>query len=104
MSRKSDSSDLRIYKCGTRASPSSDAIHAFDLAGAVKTWMPGTKFTLGPAEGRTRVPGMTERVDQPVRNAMAPANDRGRSRTPWPSFPLLTIHWPSEVRPVIMPT
>src|SRR3979490_1787092 len=24
--------------------------------------MPGTRFTLGPAEGRTRVPDMTERV------------------------------------------
>src|SRR3981081_4731321 len=24
--------------------------------------MPGTRFTLGPAEGRTRAPGMTERV------------------------------------------
>jgi hypothetical protein len=24
-----------------------------------KTRMPGTRFTLGPAEGRTRVPGMT---------------------------------------------
>jgi hypothetical protein len=25
------------------------AIHAFDFAGVVKTWMPGTRFTLGPA-------------------------------------------------------
>jgi hypothetical protein len=24
-----------------------------------KTWMPGTRLVLGPAEGRTRVPGMT---------------------------------------------
>ena len=24
-----------------------------------KMWMPGTRFTLAPAEGRTRVPGMT---------------------------------------------
>jgi hypothetical protein len=29
MSRKSDLSDLRIYYCGTRASPSSGAIHVF---------------------------------------------------------------------------
>src|SRR5262245_22475450 len=34
------------------------AIHVFRSA-ARKTWMPGTRFTLGPAEGRTRVPGMT---------------------------------------------
>ena len=26
---------------------------------SAKTWMPGIRFTLGPAEGRTRVPGMT---------------------------------------------
>ena len=26
-----------------------------------KTWMPGQEFTLGPAEGRTRVPGMMAR-------------------------------------------
>jgi hypothetical protein len=32
------------------------AIHAYFLA---KSWMPGTRFTLGPAKGRTRVPGMT---------------------------------------------
>src|SRR6195256_6951335 len=31
MSRKSDLSDLRIYYCATRASPSSDAIHVFDV-------------------------------------------------------------------------
>jgi hypothetical protein len=24
--------------------------------------MPGTKFTLGPAKGRTRVPGMTKEI------------------------------------------
>jgi hypothetical protein len=35
------------------------AIHVFLRCAAVKTWMPGTRFTLGPAEGRTRVPGMT---------------------------------------------
>src|SRR5258708_19968005 len=50
MSRKSDLSDLRIYKCGSRASPRSDAIHAFDLVDAAESWMPGTR------------PGMTERV------------------------------------------
>ena len=50
MSRKSDLSDLRINDCGTRASPSSDAIHAFAVADAAKTWMPGTR------------PGMTECV------------------------------------------
>jgi hypothetical protein len=33
------------------------AIHA--LTRILKTWMPGTRFTLGPANGRTRVPGMT---------------------------------------------
>jgi hypothetical protein len=27
---------------------------------ARKTWMPGTRFTIGPAEGRTRWPGMTK--------------------------------------------
>jgi hypothetical protein len=26
-----------------------------------KTWMPGTRLVLGPAGGRTRVPGMTVR-------------------------------------------
>jgi hypothetical protein len=31
---------------------------------APKTWMPGTRFTLGLAEGQTRVPGMTETVAQ----------------------------------------
>jgi hypothetical protein len=25
----------------------------------LKSWMPGTRLVLGPAEGRTRVPGMT---------------------------------------------
>ena len=34
------------------------AIHVFNVL-RKKTWMPGTRFTLGPAEGRTRVPGMT---------------------------------------------
>src|SRR5262245_384068 len=33
------------------------AIH--DLSTARKASMPGTRFTLGPAGGRTRVPGMT---------------------------------------------
>jgi len=36
------------------------AIHDLDSLLA-KTWMPGTKFTLGAAEGRTRVPGMTNK-------------------------------------------
>ena len=38
------------------------AIHVFNVA-AGKTWMPGIKFTLGPAIGGTRVPGMT-RMDE----------------------------------------
>ena len=33
------------------------AIH--DLLGERKTWMPGTRLVRGPAEGRTRVLGMT---------------------------------------------
>src|SRR5262249_57986971 len=41
---------------------------------------------------------------QPARNAMAPLIDRARSRTAWPSLPLLTIHWPFDARPVIIPT
>jgi adenine phosphoribosyltransferase len=32
------------------------AIHVFI---PLKSWMPGTRLVLGPAEGRTRVPGMT---------------------------------------------
>ncbi len=36
---------IRVFKRGAPAS---------------KTWLPGTRFTRGPAEGRTRVPGMTE--------------------------------------------
>jgi hypothetical protein len=35
------------------------AIHVYD-ATCIKTWMPGTRFTFGPAEGRTLVPGMTK--------------------------------------------
>ena len=36
------------------------AIHVLLVA---KAWMPGTRLVLGPAEGRTRVPGMTtERI------------------------------------------
>jgi hypothetical protein len=34
------------------------AIHVFVHSN--KTWMPGTRLVLGPAEGRTRVPGMTD--------------------------------------------
>jgi hypothetical protein len=37
------------------------AIHVFHLT-ASKKWMPGTRLTLGPAVGRTRVPGMTPRA------------------------------------------
>src|SRR5438309_6407643 len=33
------------------------AIHA--LLASRKSWMPGTRLVLGPAGGRTRVPGMT---------------------------------------------
>src|SRR5262245_2264381 len=32
------------------------AIHVFI---PLKSWMPGTRLVLGPAEGRSRVPGMT---------------------------------------------
>ena len=42
-------------------------------------------------------------ISHPARNAMARATERARSRTVPPSFPLLTIHWPSGARPVIMP-
>jgi hypothetical protein len=35
------------------------AIHVFETASEIKTRMPGIKLVLGPAEGRTRVPGMT---------------------------------------------
>jgi hypothetical protein len=36
------------------------AIHVFlSLSISLKAWMPGTRLVLGPAEGRTRVPGMT---------------------------------------------
>jgi GTP-binding protein LepA len=36
------------------------AIHVFRHPRThAKAWMPGTRFTLGPAESRTRVPGMT---------------------------------------------
>ena len=34
------------------------AIHVF-YAWAPKWWMPGTRLVLGPAEGRTRVLGVT---------------------------------------------
>jgi len=48
------------------------AIHVFALADAVNLLLlmpsrrgcPAQEFTLGPAEGRTRVPGMTEHVVQ----------------------------------------
>ena len=33
------------------------AIHVFDCTKSLKTWMPGNKLALGPAEGRTRVAG-----------------------------------------------
>src|SRR5260370_37085516 len=46
----SDLSDLRIYRCGSRASLSADAIRVFDLVDAAESWMPGT------------TPGITERV------------------------------------------
>src|SRR5262249_20398688 len=46
-----------------RAGPSCGAIH--DLLFARKTWMPGTRFTLGRAGGRTRMPRMTEKVCVP---------------------------------------
>src|SRR5260370_35228458 len=46
----SDLSDLRIYRCGSRASLSADAIRVFDLVDAAESCMPGTR------------PGMTERV------------------------------------------
>jgi hypothetical protein len=36
-------------------------------------------------------------------NAIAPAMDRGRVRTAWPSLPLFTIHFPFS-RPTILPT
>mgnify|MGYP003392605547 CR=1 FL=1 len=40
------------------------AIHVFlscqDVL--IKTWMPGTRFVLGPAIGWTRVPGMTKKI------------------------------------------
>lgn len=50
------------------------------------------------------LPKAHSRNRQPdVRNT-APATDIGRSRTLFPSFPDLTIHWPFEARPVIMPT
>jgi tRNA(adenine34) deaminase len=38
------------------------AIHVFYVALCIKTWMPGTRLVLGPAEGRTRVPGMTRNM------------------------------------------
>jgi predicted RNA-binding protein with PUA-like domain len=34
-------------------------IHVYNVVCDRKTWMPGTRFMLGPAGGRTRVPGMT---------------------------------------------
>src|SRR5712692_3575251 len=33
--------------------------------------MPGTRFTLGPAEGRTRVPGMTTKCRSPTMQRLA---------------------------------
>jgi hypothetical protein len=42
-------------------------------------------------------------LPQPTRKT-APATERGRSRTRPPSLPERTIHPPSAVRPVIMPT
>ena len=41
--RKSDISDLRPVLCGSWASPTSGAIHVFELGKAAKTWMPGIK-------------------------------------------------------------
>jgi tRNA(adenine34) deaminase len=38
------------------------AIHVFYVALCIKTWMPGTRLVPGPAEGRTRVPGMTRNM------------------------------------------
>lgn len=35
---------------------------------------------------------------------IAPATERGRSRTLPPSLPDFTIHWPFGARPVMMPT
>jgi len=35
------------------------AIHGFFFFTQIKTWLLGTSLVLGPAEGRTRVPGMT---------------------------------------------
>ena len=35
------------------------AIHVLQTWRPEKTWMPGTRPVLGPAEGRTRVPGVT---------------------------------------------
>jgi hypothetical protein len=32
----------------------------------MKTWMAGTRFALGPAGGRTRVPGMTNERSRPL--------------------------------------
>jgi hypothetical protein len=37
------------------------AIHVFDAARLLRRGCPAQEFTLGPAEGRTRVPGMTTR-------------------------------------------
>ncbi len=35
------------------------AIHVFDVTRDLRRGCPAQEFTLGPAEGRTRVPGMT---------------------------------------------
>ena len=40
------------------------AIHILPYSMQRKAWMPGTRFILGPAEGRTRVPGMTPKTLQ----------------------------------------
>jgi hypothetical protein len=39
------------------------AIHVLSDFGLRKTWMPGTRLVLEPAEGRTLVPGMTDLLD-----------------------------------------
>jgi hypothetical protein len=61
-----------------------------------------SSFTRSSKKGRRPKPTQLM-TSYPIRKT-APATERGRSRTRPPSLPERTIHPPSAVRPVIMPT